>query len=307
MLEDELKQFAATSKVRTKGSLSVCLALTRMAAGMKPPFKEEDFITPRRGQVARLSKSAVQSILSEHGISRVLAKEAGRTSRGSIDRMRKYLDLLNELGRKGMLDFDRIEQWWIGQIRQYFTSQPLKVRMETSRSMRQIISSLLLVAFERQKELGGMMVAGAVMEHLVGAKLSLAVPDAAIEQKGFSVADDPKKGKGDFLVGDTVIHVTTAPTEGLIAKCAENIAEGLRSLIITTKAGVSGGEALAEAAGIEGGIDILDIEQFVTTNVYEWTGFEQDKRKPTLRRLLEAYNRIIDECETDPSLKIALD
>ena len=150
------------------------------------------------------------------------------------------------------------------------------------------------------------MVAGAVMQHLVGAKIETALPKAKIKHEGFAVADAPAGRKGDFLIGDTAIHVTTAPTEALIRKCCDNLSQNLRPLIITTQSGVGGAIALAKNADIAERIDILEIEQFVATNVYEWSAFQQAKRTLTVRQLVDAYNRIIDQCETDPSLKIAM-
>jgi hypothetical protein len=150
------------------------------------------------------------------------------------------------------------------------------------------------------------MVAGAVMQHLVGAKIERALPEAKIKHEGFSVADAPAGRKGDFLIGDTAIHVTTAPTEALIRKCCDNLAQNLRPLIITTQSGVGGAVALAKNANVAERIDILEIEQFVATNVYEWSTFQQTKRALTVRHLVDTYNRIIDQCETDPSLKITI-
>ena len=112
--------------------------------------------------------------------------------------------------------------------------------------------------------------------------------------------------KGDFFIGDTAIHVTTAPTEALIRKCCDNLLHNLRPLIITTQSGVGGAIALAKNANVSERIDILEIEQFLATNVYEWSAFQQSKRTLSVRQLIDAYNRIIEQCETDPSLKIAI-
>jgi len=120
------------------------------------------------------------------------------------------------------------------------------------------------------------------------------------------VADAPGGRKGDFLIGDTIIHVTTAPTEALIRKCCSNLTENLRPLVITTVSGVGGAIALAKNADIAERIDIIEIEQFVATNVYEWSAFQQTKRALTVQQLIDEYNRIIDDCETDPSLKITV-
>jgi len=69
---------------------------------------------------------------------------------------------------------------------------------------------------------------------------------------------------------------------------------------------VGGAIALAKNADVAERIDIIEIEQFIATNVYEWTVFQQVKRTVSVRQMIEVYNRIIDQCETDPSLKIEM-
>ena len=301
-----LKAFAEEHHIQTKGALCVVLVVTRTARSQNPPFQEAHFLTPQGGQVAGLGRSAVQSILGEHDIHRVLAEEGGRTSRGSINRMREYLHLLDKLADQGLLDLPAIEEWWVERIMAYFSSKPLRLKVDPSKSLRQIIGGLVEAAFARQKESSGTMVAGAVIQHLVGAKLELVMPDLEIEHQGFSVADAPGGRKGDFLVGDTAVHVTTAPAEALIRKCCDNLQEGLRPLIITTESGAGGAHALARNAQVSDRIDILEIDQFLATNVYEWSGFTHDKRPTSVSRLIQKYNEVVEACETDPSLKISI-
>ena len=43
-------------------------------------------------------KYRIQRILADHGITRVLAEEGGRTSRGSVGLMQKYVEFLNFSG-----------------------------------------------------------------------------------------------------------------------------------------------------------------------------------------------------------------
>lgn len=62
----------------------------------------------------------------------------------------------------------------------------------------------------------------------------------------------------------------------------------------------------ANTVGIRSRIEIIPIEQFLTMNLYERSKFKQLNQRETLTRLISMYNLIIDECETDPSLKISL-
>lgn len=305
-LKERLKDFAAKHKISTKGPLSLVLVITRSAKRQSPPYTSEKFLTRQGGQVAGLGRAAVRAILADHGIHRVLAEEGGRTSRGSIGRMQAYLDLLNSLRLEGLLDFEQIEKWWVGRVKEYFASKPFRLKADPSKSLRSIVAELIEAAFARQRECPGTMVAGAVLQHLVGAKLELSLPRTKIDHEGFSVADAPGGRKGDFLIGDTAIHVTTAPTEALIRKCCDNLEENLRPLIVTTQSGAEGARALAKNAGVEDRIDILEVEQFVATNVYEWSRFENAKRPVSIRELVKTYNSIIEKSETDPSLKISV-
>lgn len=305
-LNARLSRFAADQNIASKGPLSMVLVITRRASGCELPLDEDMFVTKRAGQVAGLGEGAVQQILAEHGITRVLAKEGGRTSRGNMGRMQAYVRFLNDLAADGLLDFDLIEAWWIARVRDYFAGQPLQLRADPALSLRRVIADLMGSARERQAECPGTMVEGAVMQHLVGAKLQICFPDAVIDHRGFSVADEAGGVGADFAIGDAAIHVTTAPTDALLAKCRTNLANGLRPVIITTKGGVYAAEAFASSAGIPDRVDMLDIEQFLATNVYEWSGFEQSARTTSLDELIATYNNIIDSCETDPSLKIAM-
>lgn len=306
-LVDRLQGFARENAMAGKGALSVMLVVTRFASEQTPPYDPASFLTPSGGQVARCGRSAVQRVLQEHRIRRVLAEEGGRTSRGSIDRMRAYVGLLNELADADLLDFEAIESWWVDRVKEYFATKPLRLRADSAKAMRTVITDLIGAAYERQKESPGMMIVGAVMQHLVGAKLSIALPNESIVHTGFSVADAPTGRRGDFVVSDAVIHVTTAPSESLIGKCQDNIAENFRPIIVTTATGIGGAEALATERGVADRIDIIEIAQFLTTNLYEWSSFRHSDRPEAISELVNVYNSIVSEVETDPSLRISFE
>ncbi|HOD50277.1 MAG TPA: DUF4928 family protein [Candidatus Hydrogenedentes bacterium] len=305
-LNQALYDFAAQNGVASKGPLSTVLILTRTVRKMTPPFQENDFLSPKKGQVKGLGGSAIKAILKDYGITQTLSSEGGRTSRGSIGLMAAYVKFLNNLYARSLLDLDKIEPWWIDRVRDFFASKPLKVKIDASTSHRQLVSELMAAALARQEQCPGTMIAGAVMQHLVGAKLSIALPSLTIEHHGSSVADESSGRNSDFCVGDTAIHVTTAPTEHLIQKCCQNLAANLRPLIITVKGGVEGTYLLAKNARVAHRIDVLDIEQFLTTNIYEWTRFQGQQRPISVRDLLKTYNEIVQEFESDPRLLIAL-
>ena len=94
------------------------------------------------------------------------------------------------------------------------------------------------------------------------------------------------------------------PTPALIEKCKDNLASGIRPIIVTIHAGILTAEELSKAENIDGRIDVLEIEQFVTINIYEISKFQPSERFVTVKDCVDKYNQIIEKCETDLSLKI---
>ena len=128
------------------------------------------------------------------------------------------------------------------------------------------------------------------------------MPD--FETNGYSVNDEQSNRSGDFHVGDSCIHVTTAPSPDLINKCIDNIKSGLRPIIITNKEGCEGAEYLAKNLGHSQGIEIIELEQFIATNLHEWAVFSSENRKSKMCELVTAYNAYVEKHEGDPSMKI---
>jgi Domain of unknown function (DUF4928) len=289
-----------------KGGLCVALVVTRAAKKMGLPLEHESLRTAQGGQVIGLGKAAVQRILEDHGISKVLAEEGGRTSRGSLGLMKAYVDVLNDLRKRKVLDLAEVERWWIAQVRRHFTSQGPKFYFDPGKSLQANIENLLLQAEEAQSGAGGANYVGAMLQHLVGAKLDIVLGQGKVKHRGASVADKPTEQKGDFQVAGVAIHVTTHPTEALARKCAENIQAGLRPVIVTIREGVKGAAYLLQNEGLEDRVDVLDAAQFLTANVYERSLFQAAACKLTWAKLIHRYNEIVGECETDPALQVNL-
>ena len=62
--------------------------------------------------------------------------------------------------------------------------------------------------------------------------------------------------------------------------------------------------SLAEDSGLAGRVEGWDIQQFLSANVYERSRFDEAKRNSTLSSIIDRYNKIVLEAETDPSLRI---
>lgn len=300
-----LAAFVRDKKFRNKGALCVALVTTEHARTKGLPLDPNTLLTAQGGQVLGLGKAAVQKILAKHGIDRVLAEEGGRTSRGSIDNMRSYAGLLNTIHKaEGFIDLTAVEAFWLAEVVAFFSGKPFKLRLDPSLGLRAIIRNLITQAEERQKNSPGTMYHGTVMQHLVGAKLDLVLGVGETSHNGSNTSDQSPDRTGDFNIGDVSLHVSASPGEALIRKCAANFDAGKRPLIVTTRKGLVVAEGLAENAGIVDRLDVIEFEQFIATNLHELGRFEADQRRIKIGELVDRYNEIVEEFETDPSLRI---
>jgi hypothetical protein len=303
-LSDFAKEHRFSNKDGTfsKGALCVALVVTRHAMDKGLPLDHAQLLTDGGGQVLGLGKANVQLILQAHGISKVLAEEGGRTSRGSIGNMRAYVKFLNDLTPATEVTLSEIESWWIGRVRLYFTDRPLVLRLDAGKSLGVMIADLLAQADKRQRDRSGVMYVGALLQHLVGAKLDLI--HGGIEHHGASVADTSSGRMSDFVVGDVAIHVTCAPSESLIRKCNENLGYGHRPMIITPGDSVELARGLAKQAGLLDRVEIIEAEQFLAVSFYEHGEFRFSGSCEFAIQLVDRYNEIVGRHETDPGLRI---
>jgi hypothetical protein len=292
-------------KFLNKGGLCVGLVVTKTAQDNGLPLEPESLRTEEGGQVAGLGKAAVQNILATHGINKILAEEGGRTSRGSLGLMVAYVTMLNTLhDKQGKLDLNAAMDWWIEQVRQHFASEGPKFHFDNGKSVAANLEDIFAQASEIQKNSGGANFVGAMLQHLVGAKLDIVLGQGVAAHHGFSVADHSTERQADFEVNGVAVHVTTHPTEALMRKAAKNIQAGLRPVIVTLADGVEGASYLLKNTEWKDRIDVIDATQFLTANIYERSLFKADDCKATLSTILARYNEIISQCETDPVLRI---
>jgi hypothetical protein len=286
----------------SKGPLAVGLTVTRYAVKNGLPIAPAALLTEKGGQVAILGKSQVQSVLSEYGITQILAQEGGRTSRGSIGNMQKYAAFLNELN-PSRDELKELESLWVDRVRAFFSSKPFTLRFDASKSMSAIIRDILHQADERQRKTQGVTLVGTVLQHLVGAKLDI-LTNGGVEHHGANAADEQSGRAGDFLIDDVSIHVTTFPSEAIMRKCRKNLDAGLRPILLTIGGRMQIAHGQAEQFAISDRIDIFDAEQFLAGNFYELGKFARSEREITARSIVEKYNSLILQYETDQSLRI---
>lgn len=302
--EVELKAFQTENNIFSKGKLSVVIQFTRLVQGKEFPLNSDDFKTEKEGQVAGLGGGNLKKILKDHGITQQLSAEGGRTSRGSMGLMIKYVDFLNARNAEDSVDFTAAEAFWAEQVREYFRNQPFVLTADTSKTIGSNLDELFEQAKKRQKQNPGTQYLGTVLQHLVAAKLCLIMPEGSFEIHGASVADAPTARSGDFVINKTIIHCTTSVGDLLLNKCKSNINSGYRPVIITVFERVQTALNQIEDAGLAGRVEVWDIQQFLSSNVHEHGLFDEDKQNAKLGAIIENYNQIIMEKETDPSLRI---
>lgn len=303
-----LETFASENAVHNKGALSVAITLSARWKNEPLPVNEDELLTAKGGQVRGLGGQNLKKILASHGISRTLSNEGGRTSRGSHELAQRYAAFINGVHAEGILRDNRslefAEGWWIERIKEYFNREGFYIQIDARMPISAIITDVLEQAQERQRQTSGSTLVGTVLEHLVGAKLALALGDDKVQHKPVSTADTSSGAAGDFEVEESVIHVTTSPSEPLIRKCEANAASGRRPIIICPTDFRIGTLKLAKALGVENRIEIFEAQEFISMNINEKAGFSSARLHETTMRLIDKYNAIIDETENDPSLRI---
>lgn len=306
-LDGALTQFRDQFQVVGVGALGTVLVLTRKAKKVGLPFDLDQLLTAGGGQVSGLSGSNINKILKSHDITQMVGTESGRTSRGTPTLAREYALFVNTLPTLSVEDVEGMEAWWVARFVDYFNTEPFKLNYDSSRTLASVIRNLLDQALQRQKKSPGKTYVGAVLQHLIGAKLELALPELEIGHNGASVADTVSSRSGDFVIDNAIIHCTTAPSEALMRKCQANLQAGQHPIILTIGKMIGAAEGLAENVGIDGRVEVMDALQFLAANLYEMSLFKAADRKITVVKLIEKYNEIVAVHEADASLRITFD
>jgi len=265
----------------------------------------ESHLAPGGAQIKGASGAAVAAILKRFGETRPFAKEGGRTNRGGQGDIKPLFEKLAILKLEELPKEDRnniliafqaylVENGVIA----FHNRQKIKISFDHRLATRQLVQGILEEAKKEGK-------AGPVAQHLVGAKLQLRFPDIRISNESASTADRPTNRQGDFLVGDTVFHVTVAPMHSVFEKCKQNIAEGFKVYVLIPDYRLPFARELGELH-CNGHVAVESVESFVSQNIEEISLFNSDFLKSSFTRLIELYNERVDQAETDKSLMIEL-
>ena len=266
------------------------------------PLDRDRYVTSRNR--LRSSGSRIQSILRRHGEERNFTSEGGRTTSGAIPAAERLAEALNELDPIGTLTeaqrHDLVHQmqgWIVDHVKAYFERQQIAVEIDLTKPGPQIVSDIITAAGQK---------AGAVAQHLIGAKLAIRYPDDDIDNFSYTTADRQLGRPGDFFVGDTAFHVTMAPMPQVIERCEANLRNGHRAALLVPGSRLQAALQMAEAAGLDTRIWVAAIESVVGQNIEEIGRFGRDDLAAGFKTLLETYNQRVAEVESDRSLMIEI-
>lgn len=281
------------------------LIVSRMTAdGM--PIDDERLFSNKKSQVRGLSGATIAKILEQHQETRLFTREGGRTSRGTIHLADSLRDTLNSLEHADNKDLDTaqlsflLEAFFTHCVRtDYFDKQRITVDIDPAKPVASIISDILNAAAERSDKPGG-----AVLQHLIGAKLQLRFPTLEIGRDQANTADMQTYREGDFQVGTTAFHVTVTPMESVFFRCIQNKKSGYRPTILTPESRVLAARQMADNVGMSGQLSVQAAETFIGTNIEEIAIYDGDKIREGVARLIRTYNERISSIEVDKSLMI---
>jgi hypothetical protein len=257
-------------------------------------------------QIRGVSGPAVDSILASFGETRPFLKEGGRTNRGLPGAVGGMLSALSAtpIGSMDAPERNRIlhslQGFLVDKVRALHQRERIPLEFSERKTTRRMVNEILQAA---QRELKS----GQVAQYLVGAKLQqrLSPQQIVVSNESYSTADAQLGRPGDFLIGDTVLHVTMNPMPPLFDKCRRNLADGYRVFVLVPEDWVPWARQNAERVEV-GRIAVEGIESFVGQNVDEMSGFSSQTLKSTFLELLEIYNRRVDLVEPDKSVLIQI-
>ncbi|EAA8358228.1 DUF4928 family protein [Salmonella enterica] len=270
------------------------------------PITDARLYSDGKSQVRGLSGPTISKILERHGETRTFTREGGRTSRGTIYLAAAFREVLNNTLIPEDIHIDtvfvstQLEEFFTQCVRlDYFDKQRITINLDHTRPVSVVVGEIIKATAERSDK-----PTGVVLQHLIGAKLQLRFPDIEIGSDRANAADLQTDREGDFQIGTTAFHVTTAPMEKLISRCAENKRAGYRPIILTLESKVIAARQMADNVGMSDQISVQAAETFIGNNIEEIAIYDGDKIREGLARLIRTYNARINAIEVDKSLMI---
>lgn len=305
--ENIIKDWWETHSTKARGDIAGGLVLLER---LRKNFSLDinDHKTDNGDQLRGLSAENVNRILQTFGENRALLKVGGRSNRGLMKKIAPLLDAIKNSGMRELPfmspkrehELRAMQRFLAARATEQLNAKKIAFEYNAGATSHKIISAILEVAAARQK-------AGDVAEYLVGAKLALRFPRLEIRNAPASAPDDQAKESGDFQIHDSVFHVSVSPNAGHYKKCEDNLNNGLRPFLLVPAGKLSAvRDYLQLNTNMESRTAVESVESFVSQNIEELSEFSGGKIGGGLVRLIETYNRRVEEVETNLSLQIEI-
>lgn len=268
----------------------------------KAPLAASDIFTAG-GQIIGSRGEALRQTLAKYGINQsFLADGVTTRSTEKFRRLAEHIDygraLSSLTAEQRQVAVARLVEPVLSEIEGFFSRQHLSVTCDRQVSPVAWIAQILESAHERS--------GGRVEQHLVGAKFERRFKAEDINRLSANAADVQTERLGDFVIGRTVYHITANPTASLIRKCADNLKRGFFPVVLTPRVAVERAKGLAAYDNLEIKLVVFAIEDFLAQNLIEMADNDSLPYFEILGEVIEAYNRRIQDAETDSSLRIEL-
>lgn len=267
----------------------------------KCPVSTEEVLS--QGGEVKGARSGLSNILHTYGIPSSYLKEA--TTRQAHQDGQKLFEQFQWGKRLAGLTQQERENLLLELIgtllnhaRAWLQQQNLRLQVDRRQAPR--IWMRMIVESAKQRS------SGVVEQHLVGAKLERRFKSIAVSNYPAHAGDVQTARAGDFMIANSVYHVTAMPSPSVIQKCATNIRAGLHPILLVPSEQQNKAQALAEVEQIDRELTIKSIEDFVSTNIIELATEENKDFFAVLQEIVQIYNRRLAEVETDLSLQIQL-
>jgi len=237
-----------------------------------------------------------------HVSMKLTSGEFGRTNRSSVPTAEKLLEALKPLHLENLpknerdLILSELQEKLLDSLLMYSDHFQIEAQYEPAMSTEKFVRLVL--------SKGTPKTSGAIAQHLVGAKLELRFPGKDVTNHSASTADAPTERSGDFIIGDTVFHITMAPQDPVFLKSKRNLAAGYRVYLLVPEARLDFALRKAKDFELEEDIVVKSIESFVGQNIDELGEFSTNLLTQELRKLIDVYNRRIQVERYAPELKI---
>lgn len=236
--------------------------------------------------------------------------EAGRTSTGTKRGGLEIIQIINDFTSEakpeqiqtvGLQVVNRLNALVVEQLNQHAELGGIEVAYLQTETIGSYISKLINYNVSKP---------GAVLQHLVGAKLAIRFKDVdsiGVVHHKSSTADIQTQRYGDFDIGNSVIHVTKSPNTDHFLKAYENAKAGRTTYILIPENKLGMASLTVDIdPNYTKKVNVYSIEQFISQNIDEISQFQKEISLESLNELLTVYNGLIDQYENDSSLKVII-